>query len=80
MNDYSSITSSLSKVRSQLPALNDSELKVANWVLQNPDQVIQLSMAQVAQECGVSDTTVLRFAEPLAFVDTQTSKFSLRRI
>lgn len=67
MNDYSSITSSLSKVRSQLPALNDSELKVANWVLQNPEQMIQLSMAQVAQECGVSDTTVLRFCRTAGF-------------
>ncbi len=58
---------SLSLIRSQLPALNDSEVRVANWVLQNPNEVIQLSMAQVAQECGVSDTTVLRFCRNAGF-------------
>lgn len=58
---------SLSLIRSQLPALNDSEVRVANWVLQNPTEVIQLSMAQVAQECGVSDTTVLRFCRNAGF-------------
>lgn len=58
---------SLSLIRSQLPALNDSEMRVANWVLQNPNEIIQLSMAQVAQECGVSDTTVLRFCRNIGF-------------
>ncbi len=58
---------SLSLIRSQLPALNDSEVRVANWVLKNPDEIIQLSMAQVAQECGVSDTTVLRFCRNVGF-------------
>ena len=58
---------SLSLIRSQLPALNDSELRVANWVLQKPNDIIQLSMAQVAQECGVSDTTVLRFCRNVGF-------------
>jgi RpiR family carbohydrate utilization transcriptional regulator len=58
---------SLSLIRSQLPALNDSEVRVAHWVLQNPNEIIQLSMAQVAQECGVSDTTVLRFCRNIGF-------------
>ena len=58
---------SLSLIRSQLPALNDSEVRVANWVLQNPNEIIQLSMAQVAQDCGVSDTTVLRFCRNAGF-------------
>jgi len=57
----------LARIRSQLPALNDSELKVAQWVLQNPEQVIRLSMAQVAQECNTSDTTVLRFCRNAGF-------------
>jgi DNA-binding MurR/RpiR family transcriptional regulator len=66
--DYSRPSpSSTSKIRSQLPTLNASELKVGNWILENPERVIHLAMAQVAHECNVSDTTVLRFCRNVGF-------------
>lgn len=67
INNGSSTPNSLSLIRSQIPTLNESEGKVANWVLQNPEQVIHISMAQIAQECNVSDTTVLRFCRNVGF-------------
>ena len=67
MNYSHSSPNSISKIRSQLPTLNDSELKVANWILQNPERVIHLAMAQVARECSVSDSTVLRFCRNVGF-------------
>jgi len=66
-SNFPSQPNSLSLIRSQLPTLNDSEERVANWALQNPNEIIQLSMAQVAQECDVSDTTVLRFCRNVGF-------------
>lgn len=57
----------LTRIRSKLPTLNESELRVAMYVLHAPDQIIRLSMAQVARECSVSDTTVLRFARNVGF-------------
>lgn len=57
----------LARIRSQLPTLNESELRVALYVLHAPEQVIRQSMAQVAQECNLSDTTVLRFARSVGF-------------
>jgi DNA-binding MurR/RpiR family transcriptional regulator len=65
--ENNSTPNSLSLIRSQLPAFNDSEQKVASWILQDPESVIHLSMAQIAQECGVSDTTVLRFCRNAGF-------------
>ena len=49
-----------SQVRSMLPMLADAEVRVARWLLSR-------SMAQVAQESGVSDTTVLRFCRSVGF-------------
>jgi DNA-binding MurR/RpiR family transcriptional regulator len=72
-----SSVNSLSRIRSQLPALAASELKVANWILQNLESVVHLSMAQVAQECGVSDTTVLRFCRNAGFRGYMDLKISI---
>ena len=68
---------SLARIRSQLPALAAAELKVAHWILQQPEQVMHLSMAQLAQECGVSDTTVLRFCRNVGFRGYMDLKISI---
>jgi RpiR family transcriptional regulator, carbohydrate utilization regulator len=56
-----------SRVRSMLPTLADAEVRVARWLLEEPQRLLNLSMAQVAQACGVSDTTVLRFCRSVGF-------------
>ena len=56
-----------SRVRSMLPTLADAEVRVARWLLEEPQRLLSLSMAQVAQESGVSDTTVLRFCRSVGF-------------
>jgi len=56
-----------SRVRSMLPTLADAEVRVARWLLEEPQRLLSLSMAQVAQACGVSDTTVLRFCRSVGF-------------
>jgi len=69
--------SSLARIRSRLPALATAEQRVAQWVLQHPDEVIHMSMAQVARECGVSDTTVLRFCRAAGFQGYTDMKLSI---
>ena len=76
-NDPLSNANSLARIRSQLPTLANSELKVANWILQGPERVVRLAMAQVAQECGVSDTTVLRFCRSAGFRGYMDLKISI---
>lgn len=78
-NRTNTSSNALARIRSQLPALAAAEARVANWVLQRPEEVIHLSMAQVAQECGVSDTTVLRFCRNAGFQGYLDLKLSIAR-
>ena len=70
---------SLTRIRSSFPALAASEARVANWIMQQPQKIIHLSMAQVAQACGVSDTTVLRFCRNTGFQGYTDLKLSIAR-
>ena len=70
---------SLARIRSKFPALAASEARVATWVLQQPESIMHLSMAQVAQACGVSDTTVLRFCRNSGFQGYTDLKLSIAR-
>ena len=70
---------SLARIRSSFPALAASEARVANWIMQQPQKIIHLSMAQVAKACGVSDTTVLRFCRNTGFQGYTDLKLSIAR-
>jgi len=72
-------TSAISQIRSRMPSLASSELRVANWVTQNWEDLLPYSMAQVAQACGVSDTTVLRFCRSAGFHGFLDLKLRLAR-
>jgi len=74
-----SAINSLARIRSSFPALAASEARVANWIMQQPQKIIHLSMAQVAQACGVSDTTVLRFCRNTGFQGYTDLKLSIAR-
>jgi len=70
---------SLTRIRSRYPALAASETRVADWIMQQPEKIMHLSMAQVAQACGVSDTTVLRFCRNAGFQGYTDLKLSIAR-
>ena len=70
---------SLARIRIKYPTLAASEARVATWVLQQPEEIMHLSMAQVAQACQVSDTTVLRFCRNTGFQGYTDLKLSVAR-
>ena len=76
-NQDSHTPNSLTRIRSRYPTLATSEARVADWVLQHPEKVMHLSMAQIAQACGVSDTTVLRFCRNTGFQGFTDLKLSI---
>lgn len=78
-NQSSPTINSLTRIRSQIPTLAAAEAKVAKWVLRQPEKVMYLSMAQVAQACSVSDTTVLRFCRNAGFQGYLDLKLSIAR-
>jgi RpiR family transcriptional regulator, carbohydrate utilization regulator len=67
----------LLSIRGMLPALNDQEQKVGQYVLDHPDEVIHLAMSALAQRCVVSDTTVFRFCRKVQTDGYQDFKIRL---
>ncbi|MCX6053367.1 MAG: MurR/RpiR family transcriptional regulator [Chloroflexi bacterium] len=65
------------RIKSRTLALSESERRVAFWVLEHSQEVLYLSMLQIAQECDVSDTTVLRMCRNAGFVGFTDLKLSL---
>lgn len=72
-------TSASSRLRSVLPALSDSERRVALWVLDHMDETIRNSMSAIAQATEVSDTTVLRMCRTAGFEGFTDLKLALAR-
>jgi RpiR family carbohydrate utilization transcriptional regulator len=55
----------LEKLAAQRAHLSPSERRVADFVLDRPEQVIRMSIATLAETVGVSQPTVLRFVRAL---------------
>ncbi len=59
------------------PDLRKSELKVANYILQQPDKVIHLRIVDLAQHASVSEPTVVRFCRAIGCDGFQEFKLKL---
>ena len=57
--------------------LRKSELKVADHVLQDPSEVMHSSMADLAQEVGISEPTIVRFCRAIGCSGFQDLKLKL---
>ena len=73
----SAIPAVVLKIKELIPSLSKSEQLVANYIIENPDQVITLSVAALADAVGVSDPTVVRTCRHLGFIGYQDLKVTL---
>ncbi len=64
-------------IRGLLPAFNEQEQKVGQYVLDHPLEVIHLAMNDLAERCGVSETTVFRFCRKVRTEGYQDFKIRL---
>lgn len=64
-------------IRGLLPALNEQEQKVGQYVIDHPYEVIHLSMVDLAERCGVGDTTIFRFCRRIRTEGYQDFKIRL---
>ena len=65
------------KINSAMSKLSKSEQVVANYVTAHPEQVIYLSVAALAENCGVSDPTVVRMCQKLGYSGYQSLKLAM---
>lgn len=56
-----------SKIRALLPSLSNSEEKLADFILQTPDALRNLSSQKLAVQVGVSQSSVVKFAQKLSY-------------
>ncbi|WP_043114955.1 transcriptional regulator HexR [Solimonas soli] len=70
-------SSLLARIATGLDALRKSERAVADFVLAQPNDVLQLSIAELAERAGVSQPTVARFATALGFSGYREFKLRL---
>ncbi len=69
----------LSKIRSLYNTFGRGERKIADWLLENPGELISLSISEVASVCGCGDATVIRFAKRLGLSGYQELKINVAR-
>ena len=69
----------LGTVRSARLTLSKSEEKVADYVLSEPDAVVQASIQSLAKNCGVSEPTVVRFCKAIGCSGYHDFKMKLAR-
>lgn len=65
------------KIRSCYEDMGRSEKRIADYMLNNTQKLISLSISELAQSCGSGDATVVRFARRLGFSGYQELKLSL---
>lgn len=56
-----------SQIRTRYHVLSPAQKHIADVVLNNPEQVILCSLGDLAEKCGTSETTILRFLRKLGF-------------
>ena len=62
------------RIRSEYSSLPPSEKKVADYVLDNPENIIYLSVSELADKVDVSDSTIIRFCKNVGFKGYQEFK------
>lgn len=70
-------TSLLARIAAALPQLRKSERSVAQTVLAQPNEVLHLSIAEMARRVGASQPTVARFAAAMGFSGYKEFKLRL---
>jgi len=65
------------RIKSHLTSLKPAERKVADYILDNVNEVIHLSITKMAENVGVSEATVVKFCQHIGYSGYQELKIIL---
>jgi DNA-binding MurR/RpiR family transcriptional regulator len=68
---------SLIRIKSAIESFKPSERAVAEFVLENPEQVMHMSISEASQNIGVGESTIIRFCRVLGYKGYQDFKLRL---
>lgn len=64
-------------IRGVLPSLRPAEQRVANEILENPQQAVHMTISELGRRAQVSDATVVKFCKRLGYKGFQEFKILL---
>lgn len=67
----------LGQIRSHYARLSEKEKKIADYILNNPENIIHSTINDVAEDLHVADATVFRFCKRIGFKGFQAMKIAL---
>ena len=57
--------------------MGNAEKKIADFLIKNPSGILPLSITELAEKCGGSEATIVRFAKRLGFDGYQQLKIAI---
>ena len=67
----------LIRIKSAMDSFKPSERMIAEFVLQNPERVVQMSISELARDVDVGESTVMRFCRAIDYKGYQEFKLRL---
>ena len=67
----------LARLRGMMPSLTSAESRVAAYILENPDQIIYLSITELAELAQCAEATIFRLCKRLGYGGYQAFKIAL---
>ena len=67
----------LAAIRGSYRHFSDKEKKIADFVLNDPKNIIHLTINQIADELGLAESTIFRFCQRIGFKGFQAFKIAL---
>lgn len=64
-------------IKTSYDRLSKSEKRVADFLIENPEKILPLYITELAEVCGVSEATVVRFSKKLGFDGYQQLKIAI---
>lgn len=64
-------------VKIQYDNFSKAEKKIADFLMQNPDNILPLYITELAEKCGTSEATIVRFAKRLGYEGYQQLKIAI---
>ena len=77
--DNAHVSPMLMKIEAMRSGLSKSELLVCDYILAHPEEVIHLSVSELAVKSGVSDATVIRASQKIGSSSYQDLKISIAK-
>ena len=79
MTNFGEMETCLLRMKAFYASLRPSEQKVADYILEHPEEVIHLSVTELSNRTGVSDAAIIKFCQRIGYKGYQELKIYLAK-